>query len=519
MKYPDYLAAAGILSLWLGFPNNFLELPFLIILWPVCTALCGIAASTMLKAFFYGWLISFFGGIFSLYWLYLPVQNVGGLPFAAAMLCAIFIVACLALQGAFYAACARFIKQMPVWRKTLILVFGWYLLEYIFAVILGFPWLQMAGALAVWPFLLQHADIAGAWLAASLWLLPCFLLALPPVTNNLRKKIFASIIFCLFLCGYNWIMLTINPVNLNPSGKDSVNSLFVEGNVDQNQKWIPAFQRWNLDLYISLTQKGLENTKNKPLIIWPETAMPFFFEKMPVLSSALKEAVKKFDCPLLFGAPGIEHIANEPEEAIYNRAFLLNPEGEIIGHYDKEHLVPFGEYLPSWLNFKFLENLLQGAGVYKPGNTVNPLRYDTLALGMLICYESIFPWLAQERVAAGANILADISNDGWFGLSPAARQHLFLSIPRCLEQNRWLLRATNTGISAVADNRGRIIKSGSQFKAGTMQAAAKLIETPGIYSYYSAYMPFIIAMLFFILILPAVSLLQKNWFLINASNK
>lgn len=142
-----------------------------------------------------------------------------------------------------------------------------------------------------------------------------------------------------------------------------------------------------------------------------------------------------------------------------------------IGHYDKEHLVPFGEYLPSWLNWGFLEALLQGVGVYETGTAVAPLRYENLALGMLICYEGIFPWLAQARVADGANILVDISNDGWFEDTPASRQHLYLTVLRALEQNRWILRGTNTGISVVVDPRGRLTARGGQFRAESLWAA------------------------------------------------
>lgn len=117
-------------------------------------------------------------------------------------------------------------------------------------------------------------------------------------------------------------------------------------------------------------------------------------------------------------------------------------------------------------------------GVYTEGTTTAPLHYRNLALGMLICYEGIFPWLAQDRAAQGANILVDISNDGWFGATPAARQHLYLTALRALEQNRWLLRGTNTGISAVVDPRGRLTLRGGQFRAQALWARAGLQTAP-----------------------------------------
>ena len=153
--------------------------------------------------------------------------------------------------------------------------------------------------------------------------------------------------------------------------------------------------------------------------------------------------------------------------------------------------MPFGEYLPSWLNWPFLEALLQGVGVYTEGTATGPLRYGDLALGMLICYEGIFPWLAQARVADGANILVDISNDGWFRGTPASRQHLYLTVLRALEQNRWLLRGTNTGISAVIDGRGRITARGPQFRAGTLAARARLETGESRYHRLAPWLPWL----------------------------
>ena len=184
----------------------------------------------------------------------------------------------------------------------------------------------------------------------------------------------------------------------------------------------------------------------------------------------------------------MERRPGKREPDVFNRAFLLGPNGDTVGYYDKEHLVPFGEYLPEWLNWGFLEALLQGVGVYQTGTATAPLRHDNLALGMLICYEGIFPWLAQNRVAEGANILVDISNDGWFGNTPAARQHLYLTALRAVEQNRWILRGTNTGISVVVDPRGRLAMQGGQFKAQAVWGKAALTTAPSVFHVVSPWL-------------------------------
>jgi apolipoprotein N-acyltransferase len=294
------------------------------------------------------------------------------------------------------------------------------------------------------------------------------------------------------LVAYGAWRLDKNPFAADPAGPESVSILIVEGNIDQNQKWIPAFQQASLDAYIHLTRQGLAALRQQknapesapPLIVWPETALPFFFEHTPKYDGAVRELAANSGCPLLLGAPGLEFAAGG-RRRIFNRAFLLAPaenSARTVGRYDKTHLVPFGEYLPGWLNFDFLRALLQGVGVYEEGKSGEPLRHAKLALGMLICYEGIFPWLAEDRVRRGANILVDISNDAWFGTTPAARQHLYLTALRAVEQGRWLLRGTNTGISAVVDNRGRLTMRGGQFTAGTHLARAALLETASPYS-------------------------------------
>jgi apolipoprotein N-acyltransferase len=127
----------------------------------------------------------------------------------------------------------------------------------------------------------------------------------------------------------------------------------------------------------------------------------------------------------------------------------------VVGFYDKEHLVPFGEYVPlgEWLP---LGKLVESVGDFSSGRNQRAPSIGDIALGVLVCYEGIFPELAQKRVEEGATLLVNISNDAWFGDSSAPWQHLQLSLLRAVEQGRWLARATNTGISLLADPQGRI---------------------------------------------------------------
>lgn len=488
------LVVLAALGLWLGFPNDLPAFPPAVFLWPTCVALLGLNSPDVKTAFKISWLACFIGSCAALYWLCFPVIDVGELHWAPGALCAAFICACLSLYGAVFGALAYHLRLSAPLPIACALAFSWYFLELSLSYFPAFPWLAISGALAAAPIFIQFADICGAYFTSALWLaaILAILLAFPEARGGAGK--ISRLPLCLgcaliiFLCAYGTYK-----IGEAPESAAEIDALFVEGNINQNQKWLPEFQRKSLDVYLDLTRRGVAAARNlgveKPLIIWPETALPFFFERGGPLAREARKCAIDSACPLLFGAPGLGFSRDGREEAVYNRAFLLAPDGTVAGYYDKERLVPFGEYLPSWLDWPFLEALLQGVGVYEEGREIAPLKYETLALGILICYEGIFPRLAQRRVEQGANILVDISNDGWFRGSPASRQHLALTAPRCVEQNRWLLRGTNTGVSAVIDPRGRVVAAGGQFKAGWLLVRAGLSERTSFYHRAANWIP------------------------------
>jgi len=130
---------------------------------------------------------------------------------------------------------------------------------------------------------------------------------------------------------------------------------------------------------------------------------------------------------------------------------LMNPKGDVVGRYDKIHLVPFGEYVPFRQLFSFAEALTKEVGTFESGTSRQPLRAGDARLGVFICYESVFPDEVRLFAANGAQVLANISNDGWYGDSGAWAQHLQQARMRAVENNRWFLRATNTGKTAAID--------------------------------------------------------------------
>jgi apolipoprotein N-acyltransferase len=151
--------------------------------------------------------------------------------------------------------------------------------------------------------------------------------------------------------------------------------------------------------------------------------------------------------------------SREMSSSVYNSGSLFSPQGELITRYDKVHLVPFGEYVPFRRLFSFASGLTEQVGDFTPGTSRTPLQAGDAKLGVFICYESIFPDEVRQSAVNGADVFVNISNDGWYGDSGAFAQHLRQARMRAIENSRWLLRDTNTGVTASIDPFGRIVAS------------------------------------------------------------
>ncbi len=494
----------GLVALWLGFPNTYLHIPFLALGYPLALTLLGRSAVHALDALRMGWICGLLGAFAALYWLAIPIHNVGGLPMALAIPCAFFMAAYTGLYGGIYSAITWFLntkRPASLASNALILACTWYGLELLRASLFtGFPWLTLSAAFVPLPLFIQGASMVGAFALSAVWVYITLLLSSCFYKNIQHKQRLCLGIpaICLFIAilAYGNMQLAESETINASSLENTVQVVMIEGNVDQNVKWEPHLQKSTLELYINLSTQALqtlekENSDIQKILIWPETAMPFYLDRHPEFSRNLLRFIRESQIPLLVGAPGA--IVRTPQHVdIFNRAYLFTAKGILADYYDKEHLVPFGEYVPAWLAWNFLEPLLQGIGTFTIGEQTKALRMDKLALGMLICYEGVFPYLAQKRIADGANILLNISNDGWFGDSSAPEQHLQLTIMRAVEQGRFLVRSTNTGISAIVDHKGRFHLRGTQFKAQSLIGKAALrSETTFFHKYYS-FIPWII---------------------------
>jgi len=315
---------------------------------------------------------------------------------------------------------------------------------------LGFPWEPLGAALATNPYLVQMASFAGV---SGLSFLMAFSgYALWGIFNAGRKVL--GLVLCavgLWLLNVLWGAFTI-PEKPPPL---PLKLCLIQGNVPQDLKWSRGREGKNLKKYLSLSQRLI--SERPDLIVWPETAMTFVFPVDPLVRDLLS-GIKRMGLPVLLGIPRVE--ARSDGYTMKNSMILVSSSGRILGIYDKEHLVPFGEYIPFERWLPWLRRFAVAAGDYTPGKGPGVLRIGGHRLGILICFENVFPGLSRKRVNAGAEVLVVATNDAWFGHSAALSQHFYQSVLRAVETRRYLLQVSNTGLSGLIDPYGRVLVKG-----------------------------------------------------------
>lgn len=484
----------GTLGLFFGVANDVFHVPFAVLLYPAALFVLAMRSASPFRL---GWLTGIPGAALSLFWIAVAAHLYGGFPWLLAAPCSVLLGMYVALWGGIFAWLMAHCRAFPVWRRCLAAGLLWYVLEWCRGWFgSGFPWLGLSSGLAAWPLWMQPLSVLGAYgysgLLAALACLFCEALGLShgaePEIGRGRAALAAALGILLLLFGFGRWRMDRVAAELAAEGEPVVVSL-IQGNVRQDLKWTRDYQ-WNtLQKYKALSAEAVKRGTSvsgraelrdaavaalgRPfgasggdtslggvpeLLIWPETSMPFIYGRSP-WDAALRAFARELRVLLVFGSLGTRGMEQAP--VLYNRASLIDAAGRDAGAYDKEHLVPFGEYLPPVLDWKLFEPLLQGLGGFAPGGQ-GPLfelkaeGRPAVLTGMLICYEAIFPELARQRTADGAQLLANISNDAWYDRTAAPVQHLQLAAMRAVEQGRYLARATNTGISAFIDPLGGI---------------------------------------------------------------
>ena len=420
-----------------------------------------------------------------LYWLNIVMTTYGHLPIFFSVVAYLLLVIYLALffAAATWAACR--LKEKSGLPVVLTLPVLWVALSFLRSFLLtGFPWATLGYSQGQHLPLVQSADLVGVYgITYLLVLVNAVLAALwsalrrPRGARHLpwRSVIAAALLFALNL-GYGWYRLG-QPLDAR---RTTVRAAMIQGDIDQSVKWNPAFQKKTIDIYRRLSLAAAAKGPLQ-LIVWPESATPFYFQDAGHLSAEVRTVPRQTGAELLFGSPAYKKVNGRYH--YLNSAFLLSTRGEVLGRSDKVHLVPFGEYVPLSQYLPFIHKLVAGIGDFSPG-TVSPLPMDGHRIGVLVCFEGIFPELAREEVRRGSDLLVNITNDAWFGRSSAPFQDLGMTRFRAIENRVWVLRAANTGVSAFIAPSGRIIRQTPIFAPRYLLGTCGLGAHPTLYTAY-----------------------------------
>lgn len=467
----DLAAAASGLVLALAFPRP--ELAFLA--WGALVPLLLVMQRHPFRSGFIA------GGAFFalvLYWLNVVMVTFGGLPLILSLVAYLLLVAYLALFFAAATWAASRLRAKAGLAVVLTLPVLWTGLEFLRGWLFsGFPWALLGYSQQGVLTLLQSADLFGVYGLSFLLILSNAVLAavLQRLHGGGGVWPWRSAGVTLLLVGAavaygSWRL----GHDLDARDKNLQTTL-VQGNIDQSVKWDPAFQRSTIEIYRDLS---LAATPAPELIVWPESATPFYYQSGGILADEVRDVAVQRRAFLLFGSPAYER--SNLRDRYLNSAFLLDPTGAILGRSDKIHLVPFGEYVPLSTFLPFVNKLVVGIGDFSPG-TVSPLPLDGHRLGVLVCYEAIFPELARDYVQKGSDLLVNVTNDAWYGHTSAPYQHLAMARFRAVENRIWLARAANTGISAFVAPSGRISGATEIFTTTSSSGRVGLGAAPTLY--------------------------------------
>jgi len=402
------------------------------------------------EAFRLGYVAGIVHFITLIYWIVFVLQRYGGLPLPAGIIALCAVCFYLALYiGAFCAVSARF-TNLPF--CGLFIAAAWVALEYARAhLIIGFPWCLVGYSQYRRLSIIQISDLGGVyWVSFLVVMLNAAVFRFFSSSNRFRCKTFLNVAFAVsalvFTALYGSFM---TKEQTRPPAL--INAAVIQPNIDQGLKWDEAYRANTIDIYMDLTGKAAASSPD--LVVWPETATPFYFQENLKFEDMLFKFLAENKLSLIFGSPAYE----QTQEGVkfFNRAYLLSPQQK-KDFYDKVYLVPFGEYVPFQTILFFVNKLVPAAGNFSSGTDISPLGEDHPAPGAMICFEVIFPDHARRQALAGADFFVNLTNDAWFGRSSAPHQHLAMSVFRSIEQRKPMIRAANTGISACIDRMGKI---------------------------------------------------------------
>ncbi|MGI8917217.1 MAG: apolipoprotein N-acyltransferase [Pyrinomonadaceae bacterium] len=404
-----------------------------------------------LRSFFLGWLTGtgFFYG--SCYWLTYSMIHYGGVPTVLAFLFLVPVTLVVGLfPGLFAFVLARAVRRWGITAMLLAAIL-WPSLEWARLGFTGQLWNALGYSLAYKPLLIQSASWGGVYAVSFLLTLVNATIAYAVVVRDLKAAVLSiAIILLVVLIATRTEIRYVDRIN---SHKDTF-IIALQPNVPMELVKTTSEMQALMDRHIVMTEAALNALPQSPnprLVIWPESPMNFTYGTDSQLRELLVDFATKHHTSILFNSQ-----EQAPNDGIYNSAIFINERGELIAQYDKIRLMPFGEYVPvpRWMPGANLITAI--VGDFTPGTRFTLMPVGQARAGVFICIESAYPFVARGLTREGADVLINISNDGYLGPTAVRRQHLTNALFRAVENHREVLRVTNSGISADIDRYGQI---------------------------------------------------------------
>ncbi len=432
-----------------------------------------------------GFLLGYVCGILwyagTCYWIYDTMRQYGGLSTPMALL-VLFLFCCyLGLYHGLFGLLISLLSRPRDYRRVLVAApFLWVAVELARTRITGFPWNLLGIAQVDNVALCRIAAWTGVYgisfeiLLVNVAVAAAFLIP--------RQKRGAMLVAALAAAA----VLQAGRLVEAPPAKADRAALLVQQNIPVSADWTPVYFQQTLSQLQELTVKSAANDAGPKvdLVIWPESPAPFFTNDAR-FRDAVSELARDTKAWIVTGSIGSDAPTPNSDSPLFNSAALISPSGEWKARYDKVHLVPFGEYLPFPSLFSFAGGLTKEVGAFQRWGWRKPLDAGGEQVGVFICYESVFPDEVRQFADQGAQVLVNISNDGWYGDSGAYAQHLNQTRMRAIENNRWLLSTADTGVTASIDPWGRIAARIPRKKMTTLVAPYALTSVTTFYTRHS----------------------------------
>jgi apolipoprotein N-acyltransferase len=448
-----------------------------------------LAPATAWQGFLLGYVSGVIWYLGSCYWVFYVMHVYGGIGVATSLLLLLMYALYLALYHGLFGFLLALIaaRRNGFSRRALVFTpFVWVAIELARTYITGFPW-DLLGTTQIDNIpLARVATVTGVYGLSFEIVLVNTAVAAAFLVPHARRKILLTAALAAAIALHAGKL--IKPAALPTSD----GATLVQANIPilDSGAWTLDYLTQTLDALAALSVSPQHNKLGTPgLIIWPESPAPFFVTDLHVRST-LANVARATNSYIVAGSLGIEHTGEANRQPdIYNSAAVIAPDGAWTARYDKIHLVPFGEYVPFEKLFSFASGLTREIGTFARGQSRLPLPVGDTKIGTFICYESIFPDEVRRFAKNGAELFVNISNDGWYGEGGAAWQHLNQARMRAVENNRWLLRDTNTGITAVIDPLGRVVAEAPRNQRTQLQAAYSLEESTTFYTRHGDWFP------------------------------